>query len=118
MELGPSKRQSMRPIVSFIESFQKAIDLEKIEFLGIALDRYAHFGIIFFIALAIFYFKRPKVALAASIFLILGKEILDLSVILYYEPISQAQYIDSGYDLVAGALGLLSAVIIKNKLAE
>src|SRR5688572_21765688 len=102
----------MHQIVILLEGFQKLIDLEKTEFLGVGLDRYAHFGIICFLAFMLFYLRRPKWAVGLATFLIIAKEVLDLSVLVFYEPIRNEQYRDSVLDVLIGLGGLVFAYLV------
>ncbi|RME15660.1 MAG: hypothetical protein D6797_06195 [Bdellovibrio sp.] len=95
----------MKSIILAIEAFQKRIDLEKFSLWGISLDRYAHFlvGASLWLLFRGFFSMKKAIFLLACV--LLFKEVLDLGVILYYEPINSSQWTDSFWDLGLGIGG-------------
>jgi len=96
-------------IIPVLEDFQRLIDVEGHTFLGLGMDRYAHFFLVFFVTSAFTFFRRQKLGMFFMLFLIFLKEIIDLGIVYYYEPIPARILLDSTIDFVIGLCGLVSA---------
>ena len=105
----------MHEWVAFVESLQSYLDLEESWFLGIRADQWAHFAISFLWTYLALKFKRPVLGVVLLIVLMVLKEINDLGMILYYEPLRSEFWLDTFYDLLSGLAGIFIGSLIYGK---
>ena len=100
----------MGTFITFIETMQKPFDLRGYYFLGLELDRYAHFFLAVIVFLIFSKFKKRKLGIIVVVSLVFLKEIIDLGVVYYHEPIKADIWMDTSIDILLGLFGLVFAI--------
>ena len=95
---------------------QKPLNLDGYYFLGIGLDRYFHLFLAFTLCLLFFRFGKLRLGVFVVLILVLLKEVVDLGVIYYYEPIKADKWLDSSIDLLLGFLGVGLAIALQKRI--
>ena len=102
----------LRQLINFLEGLQGKINLEGYFLLGVELDRWAHFIIAFLVVTVFIKLKKPKTGIIIVVVLALLKEMVDLGIIYYYEPVVLKFWLDSIYDVLLGFLGIATSLLV------
>ena len=101
---------SRRGVLSFLEAVQRPFDLNDRSWLGIPAALPAHLIVSASVAGTLAWLWRPKATAILLGVLILAKEVVDLTIIALYQPLSPANVYGSAVDIlvsvVGGGLGL------------
>lgn len=105
---------------SFLEAVQSPFDLGDRTLLGVPAQPLAHLFVAAILVAALAWWWRPRAAGVLAGVLIVGKEVVDLSIIALYQPVTWTYASDSVWDiglsLVGGAVGLWAALRARRRV--
>jgi len=99
-------------VIRFLENVQMRLDFENQYWLGIDVSHWAHFFVAFLIMTLLLKLKRPLLGVVLVVLVAFLKELIDLGVIYYYEPIQAKFWLDSSFDIFLGFLGIATGFMV------
>lgn len=95
----------------FLVLVQKDLEIERIYFLGIGLDKFVHFFMCFSLVIIFIKFNKRRLGIALVLTVATMKELIDLAASAHYGPITRSVWRDTTIDLTVDFLGVLTAVL-------